>query len=274
LRIWNFRTGKLLHELGGHRDWIRAVLFVPGRDEIITAGNDRRLLRWTLSEGGVAHRQLAQHDQAIAALAIDGAGNRLAATGFEPHMCLYDLKTNKRTACIDCPCRDMRAATFSPAGDMLAAAGRNGRIRVWAVDDFQHQRDIEAHRQRIRALAFSPDGRHLVSASEDRTTRIWNVTTGEAEKVLGTGSAKIMSAAYLDENHLATGGSDNVIRVWRIDTQEEVSSLIGHTGSVATLEGDNGTLISGSFDTTVRVWHPLTPATGADRRFGAAESLK
>jgi len=169
LRVWNVRTGKLIHTLSGHRDWIRAVQFVPAQDEIITAGNDRRLLRWTLSDGGVAHREIAQHQEAIACVSLSSDGKRLAATGFEPRLSLYDLDSAAVVSHIACPCRDMRAATFSPSGNSLASAGRNGRIRLWAADDLKHVRDIEAHHQRVRALVYSPDGRRLVSASEDRT---------------------------------------------------------------------------------------------------------
>ena len=273
LRIWNVRTGEMVHTVAGHRDWIRAVQFVPGRDEIVTAGNDRRLLRWTLSAGGIAHREIARHDQVITSVALNSAGGRLAATGFEPRMSLYDLNAYRLVTHIDCPCRDMRTTAFSPDGDALASAGRKDKIRIGAVDDLKHVRDIEAHAQRIRALAFSPDGRHVASASEDRTARIWNIATGEPVAKLSTGSAKILSAVYLNDHHLATGGSDNMIRVWDVGQEELSDTLIGHTGSVTTLATNGTLLISGSFDTTVRVWHPLDEVNQADRRSGANETL-
>ena len=265
LRIWNIRSGKIVHELAGHDDWIRAVQFIPGKDEIITAGNDRRLLRWTLAEGGIAHREIAKHKEAIACVSLNRDSDKLAATGFESQMSLYDLRNAQLVSRIACPCRDMRAAVFSPNGEMLAAAGRNGKIRLWAVDDLKHMRDIQGHRQRVRALAFSPDGRQLASASEDRTACIWNVTTGESIAKLSTGTAKIFSVVYLNDRHLATGGSDNTIRVWDLQTQELAKTLIGHTGSVSTLATADDVLVSGSYDTTVRVWHPLDGASQASR---------
>lgn len=278
LRIWNSRTGEIVHALSGHRDWIRAVQFLPPGDQVITAGNDRRVLRWTISDGGAIHQELARHAQAIASVSLDGQGQRLAAVGFESRLALYkleslDASTDSITH-IDCPCRDMRAAVFSPGDDVLASAGRNGKIRLWAVDDLQHVRDIDAHRRRIRALTWSPDGRHLASASEDRTTRIWNVTTGKLKTTLSTGTAKILCATWLDDQHLATGGTDNLIRVWDVASGDEVSTLVGHTGSVATLVSENGMLISGSYDTTVRIWHPLRANTRADRRFESGDTLK
>ena len=57
-------------------------------------------------------------------------------------------------------------------------------------------------------------------------------------------------------NLIATGGSDNTVRIWNWQTRDEAEHFVGHTGSVATLAFDpaSGVLISGSYDTTVRVW--------------------
>ena len=68
-------------------------------------------------------------------------------------------------------------------------------------------------------------------------------------------SAKVLSMAVCGEHLIATGGSDNVVRIWNWQTQTEVDRLLGHTGSVATLAYDptSGVVLSGSYDTTVRV---------------------
>jgi WD40 repeat protein len=64
---------------------------------------------------------------------------------------------------------------------------------------------------------------------------------------------------------IATGGSDNVVRIWNWQTLAEADKLLGHTGSVATLAFDpqSNVIISGSYDTTVRVWR-LKAAGGKD----------
>ena len=79
------------------------------------------------------------------------------------------------------------------------------------------------------------------------------------------------------EDLIATGGSDNVVRIWNWRNQAEADRMLGHTGSVAALAFDpaSGVIVSGSFDTTVRVWtrdgrhHPrrfAVPAPGPARR--------
>ena len=47
-----------------------------------------------------------------------------------------------------------------------------------------------------------------------------------------------------------------MIHLWDLGTQRERCRLIGHTGSVTTLtfNAKSQTLISGGFDTTLRMW--------------------
>jgi WD40 repeat protein len=54
-----------------------------------------------------------------------------------------------------------------------------------------------------------------------------------------------------------------VIRLWDLSTGGEQYHLMGHTGSVTGLAWDCNAevLISGSFDTTVRLWQ-LNPGKG------------
>jgi WD40 repeat protein len=113
-----------------------------------------------------------------------------------------------------------------------------------------------AHQSRIRALAFSFDGAQLASAGEDRKINIWDVATAQLAGSLESAGSKVMAISLCGPNQLASGGSDNVIRIWDIQSKQEVRRLVGHTGSIATLDCNHHRrlLVSGSFDTTARLW--------------------
>ena len=51
-------------------------------------------------------------------------------------------------------------------------------------------------------------------------------------------------------------GSDNKISIWNLGDMSGVGTLTGHTGTVSTLAAAEGVFVSGSFDTTVRIWKP------------------
>jgi WD40 repeat protein len=86
----------------------------------------------------------------------------------------------------------------------------------------------------------------------------------------------VLSMAVCGEQFIATGGSDNVIRVWNWQTQAEAEQLLGHTGSVASLafDGTSRTIISGSYDTTVRVWRLPSGKKGQSTAAGGDEESR
>jgi WD40 repeat protein len=181
---------------------------------------------------------------------------QLAAVGFENVVRLYDTSSGQLTQKLEGPCADLRTVAYSPDGSQLAAAGRNGQIRVWNLPAATVALNIDGGRNRIRTLAYLPQGAQLVSAGESRTIMIWDARTGDKHAELRPQTGKVLSMVVCGENFIATGGSDNLVRVWNWRTQQEANRLQGHTGSVATLAFDpsSATVISGSFDTTVRVW--------------------
>ena len=161
---------------------------------------------------------------------------------------------------------DLRSVVFSPDGMQLAAAGRNGQIRIWNVPSGITALEISATLGRMRTLAYLPQGDMLVSAGESRTISVWDAHTGEQRGALRPRSGKVLSMTVCGDDLIATGGSDNVVRVWNWRTQQEADRLQGHTGSVATLAYDpaSAMIISGSFDTTVRVWKLASPIPAAN----------
>ena len=285
VRIWNVQQGELVRRLGGHADWVRSVVFSPDGRMLATAGDDRRIKLWDMASDQPQPRaavlrsqpraavlrsvSIPAPDWAVHALALSGDGGMLAAAGFAKTVRIHDTRSGALLWELDAPGGDIRALAFSPDGTQLAAAGRRGPIRVWTTADGRHVHDLVGHRRRVWALAYSPDGTRLASAGEGRDVRLWGTGTGELVQTLPPRRAKVLALAFCSTGRLAVGGSDNVIRVWDLADRFERFELVGHTGSVTALTWDasTGMLLSGSFDTTVRLWR--LPAENVDRISGA-----
>ncbi|KAJ2298270.1 hypothetical protein IWW55_004522 [Coemansia sp. RSA 2706] len=60
------------------------------------------------------------------------------------------------------------------------------------------------------------------------------------------------------ENRLFTGSRDHTVRIWHLSETgsqiTQLATLVGHAGSVLTLQADGATLATGSSDATVCVW--------------------
>ncbi|KAM9827561.1 phospholipase A-2-activating protein [Neosynchiropus ocellatus] len=126
---------------------------------------------------------------------------------------------------------------------------------------------IAGHEMDVRGLAAAvfPDGA-LVSVSRDRTGRVWvpNSSSDQSftEMHCMSGHSNFVSCVCViapNETYarglIATGGNDNNICVFTMDRPQPLYTLKGHKNTVCTLAaGKFGTLLSGSWDTTAKVW--------------------
>ncbi|CAF96684.1 unnamed protein product, partial [Tetraodon nigroviridis] len=126
---------------------------------------------------------------------------------------------------------------------------------------------IQGHEMDVRGLASTvfPEGA-FVSVSRDRTGRVWvpspSPDGGFAEMHSMSGHANFVSCVCIvapSDRHprglIATGGNDNNICVFSLDGPQPLYTLKGHKNTVCALSsGKFGTLLSGSWDTTAKVW--------------------
>jgi WD40 repeat protein len=254
VRIWSVRDGRLLYRLPGHTDWVRAAAFRPDGLVLATAGDDRRVMLWDTTTGQRLF-ELSAARQSVYTLRYSPDGQRLAVAGFEDVVRVYGGPQMQLLNELVGPGMDITAVAFSPDGGQIAAAGRSGRIRVWATSSGQNLRDLEARRQ-IYALTYSPDGARLAAAGAARQVTLWDAYSGQLAGTLPERPGKILSLSFCGPNVLAAGSTDNLIRLWNVSERRELSRLKGHTGSVSALawDADQQRLVSGAFDTTVRVW--------------------
>ncbi|KAK7170036.1 hypothetical protein R3I94_000318 [Phoxinus phoxinus] len=126
---------------------------------------------------------------------------------------------------------------------------------------------LPAHEMDVRGLAAAafPDGA-FVSVSRDRTARLWvpNPSENQAftEMLCMNGHSNFVSCVCIiapNETYprglIATGGHDNNICVFSLDRPDPLFTLKGHKNTVCTLSaGKFGTILSGSWDTTAKVW--------------------
>jgi WD40 repeat protein len=215
--------------------------------------------------------QLPVCPQAVSAVQFHPNGQQVAVVGFCDTLQIINTSRGEAIQELACPCSDLRTVAFSADGSRMAVAGRNGLVRVWNVSSGTTEHDLVTDGRRIRALCFSPDGALLATAGNSQNIRIFYVDSGQQVATLPSRPAKAYGLLFLDNKRLAAGGTDNRIRIWDLDSQVITTELVGHTGTVAAMAMDaaGSTLVSGSYDTTVRIWKlagcsaPATASRGA-----------
>lgn len=264
VRLWNLSDGKLLHLLKEHNDWVRSTAFTPDGQLLATAGDDRQVRLWKVTSGALV-KTLPEHPLAIRCVRFSPDGNTLGTAGFDRQVRIYQTRDGAPQREFAATCPDMRAVAFSRDGTLLAAGGRDGRLRLWNLAMSADGPLVSAHTRRLRAIAFSPDDAALATAGDDQTVQIWTARDAQLQAAIPIRGCKVMALAWCGPGVIAAGGSDNLIHLFDVGSRQELATLAGHTGTIAALDADatGRTLVSGSFDTTARVWNLETALTGA-----------
>ena len=143
--------------------------------------------------------------------------------------------------------------------ERMCSGAEDGSIRLWRLDTLEEERvllsvdDESEGMDGVSALAVWEG--QLISGHGSGRVRVWDVNTGERRRELVGHSGGVWSLCAVG-SRLASG-YDGLIKVWAMRPDPEWScerTLTGHTRLVASLAEWEGKLISGSWDSTIRVW--------------------
>lgn len=178
--------------------------------------------------------------------------------------------------------------------DKILTGSDDTNINVYDTKTGALRTRLHGHEGGVWALQY--DGNVLVSGSTDRSVRVWDIEKGEQMQVFHGHTSTVRCLQILQPTKVGeterglpimlpqqpliiTGSRDSNLRVWRLpqpgdakyfqagppaddnDCRYFVRMLAGHTHSVRAIAAHADTLVSGSYDCTVRVWKISTGET-------------
>jgi F-box and WD-40 domain protein CDC4 len=178
--------------------------------------------------------------------------------------------------------------------DKIITGSDDTKIHVYNSDNGALRQVLNGHEGGVWALQY--DGNTLVSGSTDRTVRVWDIEKGICMFTFQGHTSTVRCLVILkptvvghDSNGepimmpkeplIITGSRDSTLRIWKLPTPNEksyhqlpnyvedienpyfVRQLSGHLSSVRAIAAHGDTLVSGSYDSSVRVWKISTGET-------------
>ncbi|KAG5657010.1 hypothetical protein KAF25_011179 [Fusarium avenaceum] len=175
--------------------------------------------------------------------------------------------------------------------DKIITGSDDTLIHIYDTKTGKIRKKLEGHEGGVWALQY--EGNMLVSGSTDRSVRVWDIERGLCQQVfyghtstvrclqilMPTETGRDSSGQAIMEPEkplIITGSRDSQLRVWRLpevgsrryiqtgppahesDCPYFIRVLAGHTHSVRAISAYGDTLVSGSYDSTVRVWRIST----------------
>ncbi|QEH39062.1 translocation protein TolB [Aquisphaera giovannonii] len=158
---------------------------------------------------------LGRQPETILALAFSPDGRRLAASGYEGPVRIWDVAGRAVEASLGTEHGPAFGLAWSPDGRALAAASVRQAVTVWDARSWERAAVLEGRPGLARSLAWSPDGSTLATGGLDSDIAIWDAASWEPRAVLRGHSSAVNALAFsADGRALMSAAGDGRIRAW------------------------------------------------------------
>ncbi len=262
--VWSSAASGPATPVAGAQD-VTAIAALPGGG-LLAGDGDGGVTRWRDVTGAPVRR--SPTGAPVVAIAADARGQTAAVAREGGRVELLDVATGRTTRVLGSLPGGVYHLAMTPDGARVAA-GAEGEVRVWDAATGRAVPTGLDTPDSYFEVAISPDGRRVATAGIVGT---WLIDLGSKRGIPLVGHDGSTSAVAFggDGRFVATGGSFGDVRIWdgRDGTQQQV--LRGHlSGARSVTFRDDGTVVSGGEDGTVRTWAwraglPTVVATGAE----------
>ena len=220
-------------------------------------------------ESGNEVSRVPAHQGGTAWANFSSDGSRLATTGPDNSIRIFETATGNEVLKIDVPGRKLvHDVKFSPDDRLLVWKTFDGLVEIFDADSGERITEIEEpiYRNDSVEIAISPDNKILATAS-DSAIHFYDIDSGEKSASLHGHRGAVLDFTFSPSGHrLVSSGSDGTVRVWDVKERRESFRFRGH--KFGTMYGvweviysnDSKWIISGGSDATIKIW----PADGGD----------
>lgn len=243
IRIWDYKTQKLIKTLSNQGLTINSIAYTPDGKYIISGGKDKVISFWD-TDNGQCVRKLNGHSGVINSIVVSKDGMSIISAGDDYIIRLWSINNSKFVSPI-LPPNQLKSDKINDTSiiDKEKAHYDEGRNTIFIDKTIKSEISFglsNPHLTPIQHFTFSPDENNLLTISYDKDVIICrNLSTLEE----------------IAEKHVKPQQEMNRIEVFSREEQD-LLVLRGHTDRInwASYSPDGSHIVSCSDDNTIRVW--------------------
>ena len=260
IKLWQITTGELIRTLAGNTYSVSCLAILP--ENLLASGEFYQILVkiWN-PETGELIRKLSYFGNNLFSLAVLPETNYLAAgiQSYDETILIWNYLEGQIVKKLAGHKLYTRSITCLPDGLIATGAGDrdkadSGSIYITEIENGKllASLDKKKHHTYVYSLAALPNN---LIASGSWNICIWDMTTGDLARKIETNGYNFSLAAL--SNGLLASGINKEIHIYDTNTGDLITKLTDHDGNVcslAVLQDDSLAIISGSEDSTIRIW--------------------
>jgi WD40 repeat protein len=240
-------TGSQMAIHSGHTGLARALAFSSDGASLVSGSDDKTIKLWDVQTGGVI-KTFHGHTHWVLAVSISSSCTIIASGSPDNTIRLWDVQTGECCHIISQP-EQITYVNFSPTNSKHLISITGDIIQWWDIDGHQVGPTYKGTH-----ATFSSDGTHLVLCREKGPT-VQNYDSGLIVVEFPTVS-NFDEWCFSPNGRLVAAAAGPTAYVWDITGSDPhlIKTFIGHTESILSLNFSSSSLISSSWDQTVKFW--------------------
>jgi WD40 repeat protein len=280
LRIWDTRSGEVLHVLRDQEILVLDLRYAPGNGRLVTVGGVSTTGLNTASEGPYAYlwdlgtrtllKPLEGHTLPATAVDISHDGRLVVTGSADKTVRLWDGRTGEALQMFEGHDRPLEEVSLHPDGETVLSSSDGGTF-AWVPRTGASE--LLPELTNVRRLEFGRGGERLLACLETTGLEVRDGVTFELLATLPGHQGGVTDARYSpDGTRIATCANDGAVRIWDAQTHELLLTMRTATGIVAQLafSPDGTQLYGGNVDGRVHVWSTTHPKQRSEARRRAA----
>jgi coatomer subunit beta' len=159
----------------------------------------------------------------------------------------------------------IRSIAVHPTQPFVLSSSDDMMIKLWDWDNkWQLKQTFEGHTHYVMQLVINPkDNNTFATASLDKTIKVWQFGSNTPNFTLEGHEKGVNCIDYYhggDKPYLISGADDRLVKIWDYQNKTCVATLDGHAHNVSAVcfHPELPIIITGSEDSTIRLWHSNT----------------
>lgn len=221
---------KHLETLAGHQNPIYALSDAARPDRFYSAGNDKGVVEWSLTDMAFVRVVLPVQSSVYALHRL----NNLLFVGQRSGLILvYDLEANKLITTLKHHQKGVFDLKTLESKNELLSTGEDGSVAIWSLEDYTLLYHFPVISQTTRVISISNDGKEMALGAKDALIRIYNTEDYTLLRKIPGHTLPITSLAYAPSGaYMISGSRDAQLKIWSLPDYTLTKNIPAHLFSI------------------------------------------